>query len=77
MADAAPAVLITGAYLAPVLLTRLLVPLLTASAPARILNVGSIGQVAFDPAEAGFEHGYSQLIGAAASDPSQRLWHQS
>jgi NAD(P)-dependent dehydrogenase (short-subunit alcohol dehydrogenase family) len=46
-------------YLAPVLLTRLLVPLLTASAPARILNVGSIGQVAFDPGDAEFEHGYS------------------
>ena len=46
-------------YLAPVLLTRLLVPLLTASAPARVLNVGSIGQVAFDPADAEFEHGYS------------------
>ncbi len=45
-------------YLAPVLLTRLLVPLLTASAPSRILNVGSLGQVAFDPADAEFEHGY-------------------
>ncbi len=45
-------------YLAPVLLTRLLVPLLTASAPSRVLNVGSIGQVAFDPADAEFEHGY-------------------
>jgi NAD(P)-dependent dehydrogenase (short-subunit alcohol dehydrogenase family) len=45
-------------YLAPVLLTRLLAPLLTASAPSRIVNVGSIGQVAFDPADAGFEHGY-------------------
>jgi NAD(P)-dependent dehydrogenase (short-subunit alcohol dehydrogenase family) len=45
-------------YLAPVLLTRLLVPLLTASAPSRIVNVGSIGQVAFDPADAEFEHGY-------------------
>jgi len=46
-------------YLAPVLLTRLLVPLLAASAPSRILNVGSIGQVAFDPGDAEFEHGYS------------------
>jgi NAD(P)-dependent dehydrogenase (short-subunit alcohol dehydrogenase family) len=46
-------------YLAPVLLTRLLVPLLTASAPSRIVNVGSLGQVPFDPADAGFEHGYS------------------
>jgi NAD(P)-dependent dehydrogenase (short-subunit alcohol dehydrogenase family) len=46
-------------YLAPVLLTRLLVPLLTASAPSRVVNVGSLGQVPFDPADAGFEHGYS------------------
>ena len=46
-------------YLAPVLLTRLLVPLLTASAPSRIVNVGSLGQVPFDPADAGFEHGYN------------------
>jgi NAD(P)-dependent dehydrogenase (short-subunit alcohol dehydrogenase family) len=46
-------------YLAPVLLTRRLVPLLTASAPSRVVNVGSLGQVPFDPADAGFEHGYS------------------
>src|SRR5690349_19937810 len=39
-------------YIAPVLLTRLLVPLLTASAPSRIVNVGSFGQVPFDPADA-------------------------
>jgi NAD(P)-dependent dehydrogenase (short-subunit alcohol dehydrogenase family) len=45
-------------YLAPVLLTRLLVPLLTASAPSRVLNVSSMGQAAFDPADAEFEHGY-------------------
>src|SRR3984893_2810427 len=35
-------------YLAPVLLTRLLVPLLTASAPSTILNVGARGHVAVD-----------------------------
>ena len=46
-------------YLAPVLLTRLLVPLLAASAPSRVVNVGSLGQVAFDPADAEFEHGYN------------------
>jgi NAD(P)-dependent dehydrogenase (short-subunit alcohol dehydrogenase family) len=46
-------------YLAPVLLTRLLLPLLTASAPARVINVGSIGQVAFDPDDAEFTRGYN------------------
>lgn len=46
-------------YLAPVLLTRLLVPLLTASARSRIVNVGSLGQVPFDPADAEFEAGYN------------------
>ncbi len=46
-------------YLAPVLLTRLLLPLLTASAPARIVNVGSVGQAGFDPADAEFATGYS------------------
>ena len=46
-------------YLAPMLLTRLLVPLLTASAPSRIINVDSLGQVPFDPADAEFEAGYN------------------
>src|SRR5579875_27390 len=46
-------------YLAQVALTRALLPLLTASAPARIINVGSLGQVPFDPADAQFTHGYS------------------
>jgi NAD(P)-dependent dehydrogenase (short-subunit alcohol dehydrogenase family) len=46
-------------YLAPVLLTRLLEPLQTASAPSRIVNVGSLGQVPFDPADAEFERGYN------------------
>src|SRR5258707_13191577 len=46
-------------YLAPVLLTRLLMPLLTASAPSRIVNLGSLGQVPFDPADAEFAHGHN------------------
>lgn len=35
-------------YLAPYVLTRALLPLLRASAPARVLNVGSAGQAALD-----------------------------
>jgi NAD(P)-dependent dehydrogenase (short-subunit alcohol dehydrogenase family) len=35
-------------YLAPVLLTRLLLPLLRASRPARIVNVASLGQAPID-----------------------------
>lgn len=35
-------------YLAPVLLTRLLVPLLTRSAPSRVVNIGSLGQQPVD-----------------------------
>jgi NAD(P)-dependent dehydrogenase (short-subunit alcohol dehydrogenase family) len=44
-------------YLAPVLLTRLLLPLLTA--PARVVNVGSVGQVPFDPADIEFTRNYN------------------
>ena len=45
-------------YLAPVVLTRALLPLLRACAPSRIVNVGSIGQVPFDPEDFEFESGY-------------------
>ena len=45
-------------YLAPVALTRALLPLLKSSAPARVVNVGSIGQAPFDPADLEFEQGY-------------------
>jgi NAD(P)-dependent dehydrogenase (short-subunit alcohol dehydrogenase family) len=53
-------------YLAPYLLTRLLLPLLQASAPARVVNVASIGQspVDFDDVmqRTGYDaaHAYSQ-----------------
>ena len=53
-------------YLAPYLLTRLLLPLLEASAPARVVNVASIGQspVDFDDVmqRTGYDaaHAYSQ-----------------
>jgi NAD(P)-dependent dehydrogenase (short-subunit alcohol dehydrogenase family) len=45
-------------YLAPVLLTRELVPLLRASAPARVVNVGSVGQQDVDLDDLRFDHGY-------------------
>ena len=46
-------------YLAPVLLTRSLLPLLARSAPARIVHVGSVGQVEFDVADIQFRDGYN------------------
>lgn len=45
-------------YLAPVLLSRLLVPRLAAGAPARIVNVGSVGQSEVDLADLRFDRGY-------------------
>ena len=48
-------------YLAPVLLTRRLVPLLVASAPSRVVNVGSIGQVPLDLADLAFTRGYDGI----------------
>jgi NAD(P)-dependent dehydrogenase (short-subunit alcohol dehydrogenase family) len=48
-------------YLAPVLLTRLLLPLLRDSAPSRIINVGSIGQTELDFTDLGSERDYSGI----------------
>ncbi|MGP4113737.1 SDR family NAD(P)-dependent oxidoreductase [Streptomyces sp. 4N509B] len=45
-------------YLAPTLLARLLLPLLAASAPARVVAVGSVGQVPFAVGDLAFAHGY-------------------
>lgn len=45
-------------YLAPFLLTRLLVPLLAASAPARIVNVASAGQAEIRFDDVMLERGY-------------------
>jgi NAD(P)-dependent dehydrogenase (short-subunit alcohol dehydrogenase family) len=46
-------------YLAGYLLTRLLLPLIGRSAPARIVNVSSAGQEAIDFDDVMLEHGYS------------------
>ncbi len=46
-------------YLAPVALTRALLPVLRANAPARIVNVGSVGQEPLDFADPELTRGYS------------------
>jgi NAD(P)-dependent dehydrogenase (short-subunit alcohol dehydrogenase family) len=46
-------------YLAPFLLSRMLEPLLVRSAPARIVNVASLGQDPIDFDDVMLEHGYS------------------
>jgi NAD(P)-dependent dehydrogenase (short-subunit alcohol dehydrogenase family) len=46
-------------YLAPFLLTKLLLPLLRRSAPARIVNVASAGQAPIDFDDVTLERGYS------------------
>jgi NAD(P)-dependent dehydrogenase (short-subunit alcohol dehydrogenase family) len=46
-------------YLAPVLLTKLLLPILEARTPARIVNVTSVGQQAIDFSDPMLTHGYS------------------
>ncbi|QES44155.1 3-oxoacyl-ACP reductase [Streptomyces venezuelae] len=48
-------------HLAPYALVRGLLPLLTASAPARVVNVASIGQEAVDFDDVMLEHGYEGL----------------
>ncbi|KUL78247.1 MULTISPECIES: SDR family NAD(P)-dependent oxidoreductase [unclassified Streptomyces] len=45
-------------YLAPVVLTRELLPVLRANAPARIVNVGSAGQEPLDPGDPEMTRGY-------------------
>jgi NAD(P)-dependent dehydrogenase (short-subunit alcohol dehydrogenase family) len=46
-------------YLAPVLLTRLLTPLLIRSSPSRVVNIGSLGQQAIDRHDLEMERGWN------------------
>ena len=48
-------------YLAPFLLTHLLLPAIRAAAPARVVNVASIGQAPIDFADVQLERSYSGL----------------
>ncbi|HEX3598031.1 MAG TPA: SDR family NAD(P)-dependent oxidoreductase [Polyangiaceae bacterium] len=60
-------------YLAPFLLTRLLLPSLKASAPARIVNVSSLGQQAIDFADVMLERDYSGVRAYCQSKLAQIL----
>ena len=58
-------------YLAPFLLSELLAPTICASAPARIVNVSSLGQAAIDFDDVMLEHGYSPTRGYCQSKLAQ------
>jgi len=60
-------------YLAPFLLTELLLPTLRASAPARIVNVASAGQAPVDFDDVMLEAGYSAMRGYCQSKLAQIL----
>ena len=61
-------------YLAPFLLTQLLLPTIKASAPARIVNVSSIGQAPIDFADVMLEHSYSGMQGYCQSKLAQVMF---
>lgn len=61
-------------YLAGYLLTRLLLPLLEQSAPARIVNVSSLGQAPIDFDDVGLEHGYSGVRAYGQSKLAQIMF---
>jgi NAD(P)-dependent dehydrogenase (short-subunit alcohol dehydrogenase family) len=61
-------------YLAPYLLTQLLLPLLRASAPARIVNVSSIGQQRIDFDDVMLTRGYNGMRAYCQSKLAQILF---
>ena len=61
-------------YLAPFLLTELLLPTLKASAPARIVNVSSLGQAPIDFADVQLERSYSGMQGYCQSKLAQIMF---
>ena len=61
-------------YLAPFLLTHLLLPTLKASAPARIVNVSSIGQAPIDFDDVQLERTYSGMQGYCQSKLAQIMF---
>jgi NAD(P)-dependent dehydrogenase (short-subunit alcohol dehydrogenase family) len=61
-------------YLAPVLLTNLLLPALEAAAPARIVNVASAGQQAIDFSDPMLTRGYSGVRAYRQSKMALVMW---
>jgi NAD(P)-dependent dehydrogenase (short-subunit alcohol dehydrogenase family) len=61
-------------YLAGFLLTRLLLPLIEARAPARIVNVSSVGQQPIDFSDVMLTHGYSGVRAYCQSKLAQILF---
>ena len=61
-------------YLAGFLLTRLLLPLIEARAPARIVNVSSVGQQPIDFSDVMLTHGYSGVRAYCQSKLAQVLF---
>ena len=61
-------------YLAPYLLTERLISLLRASAPARILNVASVGQAPLDFNNIMLTHGYSGVTAYRKSKLAMIIW---
>ncbi len=61
-------------YLAPFLLTRLLLPQLKAAAPSRVVNVSSLGQAPIDFADVQLERSYSGYQGYCQSKLAQIMF---
>ena len=61
-------------YLAPFLLTHLLLPLLGRSAPARIVNVASVGQAPIDFGDVMLERGYDPMRSYGQSKLAQIMF---
>ncbi|GIJ43292.1 3-oxoacyl-ACP reductase [Virgisporangium aliadipatigenens] len=61
-------------YLAPVVLTRALLPLLRASTPARIVNVGSVGQAPVDLDDLEFTRGYDGVVAYRRAKLALAAW---
>jgi NAD(P)-dependent dehydrogenase (short-subunit alcohol dehydrogenase family) len=61
-------------YLSPFLLTHLLLPLIKASAPARVINVSSLGQAAIDFDDVMLESDYSPMRAYCQSKLAQVMF---